>query len=102
MNTCEAILPSSRIAANKRSAACDLDGEMVILNLDSGVYFGLNAVAASIWHCVQSERQMTEIIEHLMAEYNVSRAQCESEVVALLQNMANYGLVDVHSNGEAA
>lgn len=102
MNTCDAILPLSRIVANKRSAACDLDGEMVILNLDSGIYFGLNSVGASVWHYVQSERSQGEIIEQLMAEYNVSRAQCEAELTVLLQNMASHGLIETHTNGETA
>jgi hypothetical protein len=98
LNTCDAILPGSRVVSNKRSAACDLDGEMVILNLDSGVYFGLNGVGASIWSCIQAERTVEEVIDQMMAEYKVSRAECEAGVIALLQNMATHGLIDVNSN----
>lgn len=99
MNTCDAILPASRVVSNKQSAACDLDGEMVILNLDSGVYFGLNAVGASIWNCIQSEHSVSEIVDRMISEYKVGRAECEAGVTALLQQMAAHGLIDVRADG---
>jgi hypothetical protein len=99
LNTCDALSPASRVVSNKQSAACDLDGEMVILNLDSGVYFGLNAVGASIWNCIQSEHSVSEIVDRMMAEYKVGRAECDAGVTALLQQMASHGLIDVRSDG---
>jgi hypothetical protein len=102
MNVSEAIAPGSTIIANKRSAACDLDGEMVILNLDSGVYFGLNGPGAAIWNYIQSEHSLEEIIEYLLLEYKVDRARCEGEVRSLIQKMLSQGLVDVHSRANTA
>lgn len=102
MNTCETIPSSSRITSNKRAAACDLDGEMVILNLDSGVYFGLNAVGASVWHLVQTNRTVAEVIDQLASEYRVDRQRCEMEVSTLLQEMARHGLIEIQTNVDAA
>jgi coenzyme PQQ synthesis protein D (PqqD) len=102
MNIGETLPLSSRIVANKRSAACDLEGEMVILNLDSGVYFGLNSVGGAIWNFIQSERSPEEIIAHLLAEYKVERARCEAEVISLLRSMLAQGLIDIQANAQAA
>jgi hypothetical protein len=100
MKACETLVPESKIAASKRSVACDLDGEMVILNLDSGVYFGLNPVGTSIWSYIQDERPLHGIIDYLLSEYKVGRTQCQTEVVALLQNMAAHGLIDIRGDAE--
>jgi hypothetical protein len=101
MNASETIAPTSTLIANKRSAACDLDGEMVILNLDSGMYFGLNPVGATIWNHIQSERSFEEVIAHLLHEYKVDRARCEAEVTLLLQKMNSQGLIDIHNRADA-
>src|SRR4051812_46076177 len=102
MNASEAIASGSILIANKRSAACDLDGEMVILNLDSGIYFGLNPVGATIWNYIQSERSLDEIIGYLLLEYKVDRVRCEAEVRSLLQKMISQGLVDTHTRANAS
>jgi hypothetical protein len=100
MNASETIASTSVLVANKRSAACDLDGEMVILNLDSGIYFGLNPVGATIWSYIQSEHSLEEVIVHLLSEYRVDRARCEAEVIALLQNMNSQGLIDIYNRAD--
>lgn len=102
MNISDTSLMSSRIIANKRSAACDLEGEMVILNLDSGIYFGLNPVGAAIWNYVQSERSLEDIVGYLLVEYQVDRARCETEVISLLHQMSAQGLVEIQANAQAA
>jgi hypothetical protein len=108
LNTCATISPATWITSNKRAAACDLNGEMVILQPDSGVYFGLNAVGASIWNYIQTERSVEELVLHMMNEYEVSRAECEPQVISLLQDMVAHRLVEVQFqatgllNGEAA
>jgi hypothetical protein len=102
MKTFQATSPAFRVVSNKRSAACDLEGEMVILNLDSGVYFGLNPVGASIWSHIQNECSFEDLINRLLEEYKVGRQQCEAEVMALLQKLGEYGLIDIHADAEAA
>lgn len=108
MKTCETISPDTRIKSNKRAAACDLDSEMVILQPDSGVYFGLNRVGASIWNFIQAEHSVEELIVQMGREYNVSRSVCEPQIISLLQDMVAHGLVEVQSqstgfsHGEAA
>jgi coenzyme PQQ synthesis protein D (PqqD) len=100
VNTSEALSPATIVVSNKRSAACDLDGEMVILQLDSGVYFGLNGVGTSIWNYIQEQRSIEDVISQMMVEYKVARTICEREILTLLQNMAAHGLVDVRAEVE--
>jgi hypothetical protein len=108
LNTCEAISPATRLTSNKRAAACDVDGEMVILQPDSGVYFGLNKVGASIWNYIQEECSVEDLIAHMTTEYSVSRSVCEPQILSLLQDMISHELVQVQgesrdlSHGEAA
>jgi len=41
--------PESRIALSKDQASCDLAGETAVVNLKSGVYYGLDPMATHVW-----------------------------------------------------
>jgi len=97
MITGAAIAADATVTVNSQAVACDLEGEVVILNLESGVYFGLNAVGGDIWNYIQTEHTVEDIIQHLLQEYRVERSRCEAEVTALLHTMSTRGLVKIES-----
>ena len=58
----------------------ELEGEMVLLNLRTGVYFGLDPVATTIWRLLEARRTVGEIVEALVREYDATPAQVEEDV----------------------
>ena len=79
----------------KDQVSCDLSGEAAILNLKSGVYFGLNTVGASIWKLIQEPRTVKEIHEAILEEYDVEPNHCEHDVLELLQELSTNGLIEI-------
>ena len=47
--------------------------EAAILNLKTGIYYGLDPVGARIWNLIQTPRQLKEILETLLNEYDVKK-----------------------------
>ena len=47
----------------------DLAGEEVILNLGTGMYFGLNAVGTQIWRLIREGCSSEQIVATLLKEY---------------------------------
>jgi len=72
----------------------DLGDEVVMLDLKSGVYCGLNEVGAKIWGMLQEPKTMAEIRDALLGEYNVSAEQCEAEVKRLIMQLMEKNLVE--------
>ena len=66
-----------------------------MLNLRSGRYYGLDPVGARIWNLIQTPRTVQEIRDILLQDYEVEPDRCEGDLVALLEKLANEGLVDV-------
>jgi hypothetical protein len=87
----------SIVVAAKDQVGCDLAGEAVILNLASGVYYGLDAVGARIWHLIQAPKAVRDIRDALLREYDIDAERCERELLALLQELAGHGLIEVQS-----
>jgi len=89
------ISKNSIIVATKKHVSGDLAGsEAVILNLDDNIYYGLNEVGNEIWKQIQKPIEVTNILQSLIEDYDVSEDQCESEVLELLNQMANKGLIE--------
>ena len=91
----ESISTNSRIVVSEDQVSCDLSGEAAILNLKSGVYFGLNTVGASIWKLIQEPRSVKEIQDAIQEEYEVEPDQCERDVLELLQELSNHELIKI-------
>lgn len=91
----------SVVVAIRDQVSCDLGGEEVILSLRSGVYYGLDPVGTQIWNLIQEPRTVGEVRDALLARYDVERDRCERDLLALLQEMASEGLVEVQ-NGPVA
>lgn len=85
--------PDSVVAVTKDQMASDVGGETVILGLTAGRYYGLDAVGARVWQLIQSPTAVSDVCRTIVAEYDVEPARCETDVLALLQKMADAGLV---------
>lgn len=57
----------------------EVDGESVIMHLQSGRYFGLNSVTTDIWNHLENGLNFTQLVDLLLAEYDVKKEQCVEE-----------------------
>lgn len=91
------ILKNSTVEAVKDQVWCELVGEAVILNLKSGVYYGLNAAGARVWRLIQEAKTVGAVLEALLEAYDVTPERCESDLVALLTDLAARELLVIES-----
>ena len=87
----------STVVAAKDQVSSDLGGEVAILDLKAGVYYGLDAVGARIWSLIQEPRTVNEIRDILLEEYEVEPERCERDLLVLLQRLADEGIIEVEA-----
>jgi hypothetical protein len=85
----------SVVVAAKDQVSCDLAGEGAILNIKSGVYYGLDPVGARIWSLMQEPREVAEIQNAITDEYEVEPERCARDLVGLLEKLLAEGLIEV-------
>lgn len=73
----------------------EIDSEAVLLDINSGTYFGLNEVSNQIWQWLQTPTAEERLVELLLAEYEVSESQANADLQSFLQEMLNNGLIEV-------
>ena len=93
----------SRVVVSDEQVFTTLGEEAVILGLQDGVYYGLDAVGARVWSLLTTPRLVSEIVDTIVGEFVVSPEQCERDVLALLDDLSARRLVREHpSEGDAA
>jgi len=92
---------SSVVVIGADNISCPLGEESAILNLKNSVYYGLDAVGARVWTLLQQPRSVGELRDTLLSEYEVGAAQCEQDLLALLERMRSEGLIEVRAASTA-
>jgi hypothetical protein len=67
--------------------------EMVLLDYDRGIYYGLNPVGARVWQLLTDGEAPDRIVEMLVGEYDVARETLDADVAALLRDLEAKKLV---------
>ena len=73
----------------------EIEDEIVALDVDRGLCFGFNPVAASVWKLLGQPRSFAEISSALLDEYDVSAKCCAEEVHVFLGQAVGEGLVEI-------
>ena len=77
----------------------ELDGEMVVLDVQSGQYYGLNEVGARILQLTDKQITLQHVVDQLLEEYEVSTEKLRADVIRFVRKMGTLGLVQVVENG---
>ncbi len=83
------------LVRNPSLTTAELDGEVVMLSLETNRYYGLNSVGTRIWELLAQPMTLAAVCDILMNEYDVTREQCEQETLAVAQKLVDEKLVHV-------
>lgn len=90
---------NSVLMASQDQVSADLSSEsaesVVILNLKDGVYYELKEVGTRVWSLLQQPSSVQSILDKLLEEYEVDAERCEADLLALAENLAKFGLVEI-------
>jgi hypothetical protein len=67
--------------------------ETVLLDLASGIYFGLDGVGKLIWESVANGNSLGQAVDVIVAEYEVEHAQAQTDVLAFAGDLLERGLL---------
>lgn len=70
----------------------EFDGEMVLLDLDRGEYYGLDEMGCRMWKGLAAGETPSEIVTHLAPEHDVEPERMLSDLVALADELVRRGL----------
>lgn len=86
---------TQKITFSQSVFAQEIDGEMVLLDMESENYFGLDEVGTSIWQAMQEKESLQEVFEVLMEQYEVEEEVLQKDLSDFVEKLLESGLVKV-------
>ncbi len=75
--------------------AQEVDGEMVLLDMNSENYFGLDEVGTSIWQAMQESGSLDEVYQAMLEQYEVEPEVLEKDLLDFAQKLSDSGLAEI-------
>lgn len=69
------------------------DDEVVIVDLDSGSYYSLNAVGTDLWGCIHQGSTLAETIEYILRRYSGDPDEIRDATMRFFQSLLDESLV---------
>ena len=95
--------PSNTYPIKSKNVAWNvLDGESVVLNLHSGVYFTLDMTGTAVWERIDGATSLEEIGRGLCEQFEVTSEQAQRDLLELTRTLLDEGLVRVTDDTSTA
>jgi len=69
--------------------------EMALLNLDTGVYFGLDEIGARMWELVVEDGRLQVVAERMEDEYAVDPARLRQDLLRWIDELTAKQLLEI-------
>ena len=69
--------------------------EIVFLNLDTGIYFGLDPIGSRIWALLVEKEALQAVFESMKEEYEVAPEELQQDILRLVQELQAKRLVEI-------
>ena len=89
------ITHASVVAQRESAVSSTVEGEAVILSIDSGRFYRLNGVGSRIWRALEAETEVAKLCDWAIGAFDVDPAACEREVFQFLNEINDQGLLTV-------
>jgi hypothetical protein len=86
---------AARVLVPEHVMVRDLDGESVVLSLETEKYFGLDEVGTRMWTLLVGADSIQAAYDSLLAEYDVDPGQLRADIERLIGELSEQGLLIV-------
>lgn len=85
----------SRVSVSGDAVFRELEGEAVIVHLDSGMYYGLDPVGTRLWQLIDTLGQLQPVFDAALEEFEVEPERLQHDLLQLVSELASHQLVVV-------
>ena len=82
-----------KLKRNPDLVAAEMDGDVVMMSVETGTYFGLTGIAPQIWETLETPRTEDEIFQTMLSLFEVEPEILLSDLEIFLADMQKNGLI---------
>ena len=81
------------ITRNPNLVAAEIDGDLVMMSIEQGEYFGITGVGSRSWELLATPTTVADIARVICTEYAVEEAACQADMQTFVEELIQLGLV---------
>lgn len=85
--------PTEHLAHSPQIFAAAADGQIVLMQIEDGEYFSLDAIGSEIWRRLEVSKRVDVLIAELQDYFDGDAATIEREVIDFLSLLKDSGLI---------
>ena len=86
---------NQKITFSETVFAQEVDGEMVLLDMNSENYFGLDEVGTAIWQAMQESGSLEKVYQAMLEQYEVEPEVLQKDLLDFVQKLNDSGLAEI-------
>lgn len=71
-----------------------IDGEVIMLSIENGEYYGMDKVGSRIWDLIEKKIKLEDLILILMDDFEVTKEQCYFDTLTFLNELKAKKLIE--------
>lgn len=85
----------SLLARNPDLVAAVMDGDIVMMSIERGLYFGISGVGTRIWALLEIPMSVEDLVRIIRSEYEIDEVTCQTDLLAFAQDLVGNGIVQI-------
>ncbi|SDI53668.1 lasso peptide biosynthesis PqqD family chaperone [Pseudomonas panipatensis] len=85
----------SRVQRHPDLVVADMDGEVVMMSIERGCYYGIGGVGPRVWELLERPVTLEALVQRLCAEYQVDEARCRDDLLRFVGGLLDNGIVQL-------
>jgi len=95
MNPRHSLSPDAVISRSIDLLEAEMDGEVVLLSVAGGHYYGLDDIGSDIWRRLAAPRRLADLTAALLEDYDAPVETLQDDLLSLLDQMLAEGLIAI-------
>ena len=87
--------PRQIVRVSSSTLAREVQGETILLHLDSGEYFGLDGIATRIWQLIVEKGDLGRVEEAMLEEFDIDRTVLSNDLRRMVDELAAKRLISI-------
>lgn len=85
------------VTVSEEAVFKELSGEGVLLDLASGMYFGLDETSTRLWKLIQAHGSLRRVFDAMLAEFDVDAVRLRADLIEFVGDLQRRNLVTIQT-----
>lgn len=90
-----AIDTTKKYRRNPDLLSVDMDGDLVMMSIETGSYFGVSGIGPFIWELIETPRGIAEMVDAICGEFEVDPETASADLAGFLGQLSDNGMIEV-------